>query len=168
MRNTRPLGRIGLRVAQAGMTAGAAVLAMFMVATSANAATVTSTATGTYQNKQTKRCLDSDAVGNVYTLPCGDGNRYQQWTFAYYSNGVNTIQNVATGLCLALELDKSIITRDGCSAADDRTWTKVGDTRRPVNWSSACLDSNDSGKVYALSCNGGNYQNWQLNVLSRG
>ncbi|MET9596078.1 RICIN domain-containing protein [Streptomyces sp. NPDC006516] len=129
------------------------------------------TVTGTYQNKATGLCLDSDATGWVYTSICdpNKGNRYQQWVFTYTGPWANTMVNVATKNCLVIDaFGRSLATtRFSCGSSVNTRWTKDGDARRSAAFPNVCLDSNWSYEAYPLACNGGNYQKWQLNVLSR-
>ncbi|MFH9090013.1 RICIN domain-containing protein [Streptomyces sp. NPDC017673] len=128
------------------------------------------TVTGTYQNKETGLCLDGDAHGNVYTSIC-DPNRknpYQQWVFTYSGSQANTIRQVATGNCLYLGAGGHVFSSNfarGAVSYSERI--KDGDRRRSADDPTECLDGNWHYEVYALTCNGDNYQNWQLNVLSR-
>ncbi|MFJ4695296.1 RICIN domain-containing protein [Streptomyces sp. NPDC088766] len=151
------------------VTAAMAGLALGLTPGPAQAAETT--VTGTYQNKQTGLCLDSDAHGNVYTSIC-DPNRknpYQQWVFTYTGPWANTVVNVATKNCLTVAAFGEAIatTRFSCGAVDNTRWIKDGDSRRSAAFPTVCLDSNWSYEAYPHACNGGNYQKWQLNVLSR-
>ena len=71
---------------------------------------------------QYKRCLDSDAWGNVYMLPCG--STYQLWTFNYVGDNLYNIINAQTGRYLSL-LDGGVYTLSGNGAGDHQKWYKI-------------------------------------------
>ncbi|MFD6534225.1 ricin-type beta-trefoil lectin domain protein [Streptomyces sp. NPDC060184] len=166
-----PAGKPTKSLRRTVLSAALAGLALGLVPTQAQAAETT--VTGTYQNKATGLCLDGNAWGHVYTSTCDPArkNPYQQWTFTYTGPAAGTIKQVATGNCLALPwiTDEIIVaTKELCEGpSPDAVWTKDGDSRRNSAQASICLDSNADHEVYGLTCNGGPYQKWTLNVLSR-
>jgi hypothetical protein len=162
------------RRALAGTVAGVAAVGLALLSTPAQAGSGTG-AMGTYQNKQTGLCLDGNAAGAVYTSNCDSNNPYQRWLFQYDAvTGENTIKQDATNRCLILTDSGQVATKDpaqgwsGCdSVGRPGVWVKSGDARHSGLNPNVCLDSNYQHQVYALSCNGGSFQNWQLNVLWR-
>ncbi|WP_213453687.1 RICIN domain-containing protein [Rhizomonospora bruguierae] len=133
------------------------------------------------RNWATGRCLDSNAAGNVYTLPCNlpvGSNRYQTWEpiFTKKIDGFDLIQlkNVATGRCLYFYPGTSVYTTLPCPGANNLTsvaagvyWFVEGTPWYQVRFESfgglgRCLDSNSNGNVYGLGCNSGGYQFWRF------
>ncbi|MER5432107.1 ricin-type beta-trefoil lectin domain protein [Streptomyces sp. NPDC002588] len=126
------------------------------------------------RNWATGLCLDSNSKGEVYTLPCQQGNDFQTWEPIYVlhtSNDVVQVKNKATGWCLYRNpLDGSLETYpcDDVSVgvswnqrfdAIGSSWTKI----QLKNWFGGnCVDSNASGSAYLLDCNDGGYQQWRL------
>ncbi|MFP3990912.1 ricin-type beta-trefoil lectin domain protein [Streptomyces sp. E11-3] len=87
------------------------------------------------------------------------------------ADGQVTWKNKANGGCLVIAHPKQILT-GSCKVAGAK-WHeyKKGDawemkTRRFTG--ELCLDSNSKGGVYALKCNGGNYQRWYETKNSQG
>jgi hypothetical protein len=105
--------------------------------------TITDAATG--------RCLDSNYLGDIYTLPCNGGN-YQRWNFIYNSSwGAYDIQDRQTGLCIATS-GWYVWTEDCGGGAEHMMmpWTDNG--ANPDSFAivtaddyTDCLDSNTSG-----------------------
>lgn len=109
-------------------------------------------------SNQTHRCLDSNASGQAYTLPC-NGGRYQRW---HVYDSPTRLIDVKTGRCLAANT-KDLIFTWPCNNRTYEKWRIVAHTgsRTYINlFTGKCLDGNYRGKVYAHVCNGGNYQNW--------
>ncbi|WP_066366980.1 RICIN domain-containing protein [Herbidospora mongoliensis] len=77
------------------------------------------------------------------------------------------VRNKATNRCLEQGNNGHVFT-SLCHYGPTQTWTWVGgEGYRPLmNWhSQECLDGTAAtGSVYTLSCNGGDYQKWQLGV----
>ncbi|MBG0823327.1 ricin-type beta-trefoil lectin domain protein [Planomonospora sp. ID91781] len=75
------------------------------------------------------------------------------------------LRNRATGRCLEQGWDGHVFTNP-CNYGPAQTWTWIGGERFKslVNsWSQECLDGTSAtGRVYTLSCNGGDYQKWSL------
>ncbi|MER5432110.1 ACP synthase [Streptomyces sp. NPDC002588] len=121
------------------------------------------------RNWETGRCLDSNAAGDVYTLPCQQGNAYQTWRMVFqYVNqyDVVEIQNQATWLCLTQNFYGELETAP-CGEDRSQLFYGVGsgwDNVQLLNvlYSTQCLDSNYAGSAYLLTCNGGGYQHWKL------
>ncbi|MER5435057.1 ACP synthase [Streptomyces sp. NPDC002588] len=120
------------------------------------------------RNWQTGRCLDSNHNGEVYTLPCQQGNDYQTWEpvfVAHYFYDVVEVHNKATGLCLYLTAQNQLATSN-CNNSSNALWIAAGswDVLQLQSFfnSTQCLDSNAAGSAYVLGCNGGGYQNWRL------
>ena len=108
---------------------------------------------------QTGRCLDSNANGDVYTLPCNGGS-YQQW----WIGPDFELCDYQTGRCIeALGQDIHAYFPSGDLS---QSWYFRKGVSIPVyevqnqQYTALCLDSNSSGNVYALGCNGGPYQAW--------
>ena len=141
--------------------------AMAAPATSASGVTV-----WRFQDAQTGRCLDSNAVGNVYTNPCQvPGNHYQDWIETWYSEPAGiwivSLRDYATGRCLDSNAAGNLYTNP-CQAPGNpyQDWYPLANlgtsgTDLYKDWqTNRCLDSNYNGNTYTLPCNGGNYQNW--------
>jgi serine/threonine-protein kinase len=109
-----------------------------------------------FQNQATKRCLDSNFNGVVYTLTCNTG-LYQNWVIIKYLDGYSTIMNKSTGLYLTVS-GSSILTRtrDGTTNQD---W-RIAGTQLLNRVTNKVLDSNDVGSVYSSTPNTFNYQKW--------
>jgi hypothetical protein len=139
---------------------------------------------GQFQNWQSGACLDSNANGVVYTLPCQNGNNYQRWEVTgSYGHSLDSshsdqvrIRNVATGLCLNMYAEddgKTLwLLTDTCSATPSTSLSELIDGRGP-NWNNVqlrnsyyypdtCLDSHGVGDAYPRQCNYGTYQTWRL------
>ncbi|MEQ4725510.1 ricin-type beta-trefoil lectin domain protein [Nonomuraea sp. B19D2] len=75
------------------------------------------------------------------------------------------VRNQETGRCLEQGRDGHVFTNP-CHYGPTQTWTWVGgeNYKSLVNsWSQECLDGTSAtGRVYTLSCNGGDYQKWRL------
>ncbi|MFJ8546880.1 hypothetical protein ACIRFH_33865 [Streptomyces sp. NPDC093586] len=99
MKRIELLNRPMKAIRRAALPAVTAGLALGLTPAPAQAADIT--VTGTYQNKQTGRCLDGNAIGEIYTSVCDPnrGNKYQQWVFTYSGPNAHTIRQVATGNC---------------------------------------------------------------------
>ncbi|MER5432109.1 ACP synthase [Streptomyces sp. NPDC002588] len=124
------------------------------------------------RNWATGRCLDSNADGDVYTLPCQQGNDYQTWEPIYLghtSSDLVQVKNKATGKCLQYNsYDGRLITywcEDTWPKSANQTFYAEGSwtylTLRN-DLSKTCVDSNAAGSAYFLGCNGGGYQQWRL------
>jgi Ricin-type beta-trefoil lectin domain len=115
----------------------------------------------------TRRCLDANGGGGIYTLPCNAGN-LQQWlvTRSGYPSGTPyLIRQPATGQCLQ-HRNNDVVTSPCNESVTAQQWELDGDTIRALS-GGLCLDSNANGKtdhdpgpVYMHSCNGGYFQNW--------
>ncbi|NLU80728.1 hypothetical protein HCA58_20640 [Micromonospora sp. HNM0581] len=160
-------------------------LAGFLVVTTVLAGAVlgaTAPATAGYvghnmlRNWASGRCLDSNAAGDVYSLPCQFGNRYQLWEprlVARSGYDVVTLWNVQTGRCLHQgkwwpNLQRgSLLTSSnvgdcnfmGRWEAQGSSWTVV---RFQEYYYDTCIGSNNSRDVYYIGCNSTGYQKWRL------
>lgn len=126
-------------------------------ATPAHAQSVPST----WKNTATLKCIDSNAVGNVYTLSC-NGGAFQLWSNVS-SNFGNQIINSQTGRCLDSSISGRVYTLP-CNGGAFQQWvvTNAGQFGWQIQnvATGFCLDSNAHGNVYTLRCNGGNFQRW--------
>jgi len=121
-----------------------------------------SAATGViFHDYATGRCLDSNAGGDVYTLPC-NGGPFQEWV-----QGDWTWVDVATGRCLDSNAGGDAYTLP-CNGGSFQEWQPydVDGSIDPSIYTQTdfatgrCLDSNAGGDAYTLPCNGGPFQEW--------
>jgi hypothetical protein len=115
---------------------------------------------------KTRRCLDSNYNGRVYTLPC-NGGKYQIWE----ETGAGDLIDGKTGLCLAGGIDRLHVRTTNCGHTagwefgnnPDNAPVGTGaltDSAYDVPGHLIALDSNYSGHVYEGPTNNGPYQLW--------
>lgn len=125
------------------------------------------------KNRATGRCLDSNSQGAVYTLPCQKGNGYQTWIMNGTFNEQASFRNQATGKCLDMWFDGSrpVLTVGECRSFNNFRPTPSAEPGKFLVEISAqflemrervCVDSDHEGHAYALECNSGGYQKWEL------
>ena len=122
---------------------------------------------GTYflRDKATGFNLDSNAAGQVYTLP-GNGGAYQKWVFRPTGDGHSFyLVDDATGFFLDSNYNGDVYTLPGNGGPYQRWLPDL----RPDGYyylfniaTGRVLDSNAAGQVYTLPHNGGSYQGWRL------
>jgi hypothetical protein len=128
----------------------------------------------TWEDAATHRCLDSNAQGQVYTLPCNGGN-YQIWDERQdpAGQGLYQLKDRATGMCLYVRATKSMYAyTKACdnSTQESYMWyeSQPYDINGIINsWqlksleTGNVLDSNAQGNVYAMPASTNNwYQHW--------
>ncbi|MGW2444528.1 RICIN domain-containing protein [Streptomyces sp. NPDC001675] len=156
------------RAAKALAVLGAVLASIVVAAPSASA----SDTTNFLRSWQTGRCLDSNAEGRVYTSPCQEGNRYQQWRLVTRtgSNGHDLawLQNDATSRILSSD-GWSLQTKwDSDNKLDTTTWWEgLGPNWQDVNLRANsglvnnCLASDASGQAFMAQCDGGDWEDWK-------
>ncbi|MCM2422641.1 RICIN domain-containing protein [Streptomyces sp. RKAG293] len=170
----RPLRRIA---ALAVLPAALCALGAFQVP--ANAATGY-IGDNILRNIETGRCLDSNASGAVYTMPCSlpvKSNQYQLWEPQLVFRGssdVVIVKNVATQRCLTLNGSLAGVHTESCdSGHSDQKWSAKGSGWDKINleityargrggFISVDLDSNRQGNAYASEYNGSGFQRWKF------
>ncbi|MEU1513314.1 ricin-type beta-trefoil lectin domain protein [Streptomyces sp. NPDC005811] len=122
------------------------------------------------RNWETGLCLYSQDPPNVSTVSCNQNNTNQRWQLVYQYHGsydVVKIRNAGTHQCLAHLGGDAIQTRS-CNEGVAMNFAGIGSSWDQVQLQStssgACLDSNYSGNVYAIGCNGGGYQLWKSGI----
>jgi serine/threonine-protein kinase len=175
----RLLAGLALAAASAGLVTAAAVGPAAAAAVPHGGTYVSLGAIGldTIHDVATGRCLDSNAAGNAYTLPC-NGGQYQDWYLYQYEESLPTTtvyfyayQDAATGRCLDSNAAGNLYTTQGgsvyatypCQAPVNtyQDWVPTGLGTSFFDWATGrCLDSNAAGNAYTLPCNGGPYQEW--------
>ncbi|MEV4171360.1 RICIN domain-containing protein [Nonomuraea sp. NPDC049709] len=82
------------------------------------------------------------------------------------------VRNSATNRCLEQAVGGAVghVFTAPCHYGQSQTWTWIGTADyRPLRnlWSQECLDGTQAtGRIYTLSCNGGNYQAWYFTPRS--
>ncbi|MCM2422647.1 ricin-type beta-trefoil lectin domain protein [Streptomyces sp. RKAG293] len=169
----RPLRRIA---ALAAVPAALCAVAVFQ-APAANAATGY-IGNNYLRNWETGRCLDSNAGGSVYTLPCNlpvKSNKNQLWEpqrlgHAFFSDIV-LVRNVGTDRCLTMDRSRSGVHTEPCNSSDyyqqweasGSGWENISLEKRFAGADSLyALDSNRQGGAYAREFNGGGFQHWKF------
>lgn len=118
-------------------------------------------------SRATGLCLDSNDVGDVYGLTCNDG-LYQEWAGDRVGGSTSRtylLRDRQTGRCLTFDTVRGVHTDTCSSAAPGQQWTWKG-TNASSTWvqrtNGECLDGNEIGHVYTLTCNAGPYQVYRL------
>lgn len=175
MRTSRMTVKLGRALGAATLLAGVLAGPVTVVAAAEASATMLQ---GQFQNWATGGCLDSNFNGDVYTLPCQQGNNYQRWIIegpTFHTAGYDEwrIQNVATGKCLWMAdwfEDTGKVGTSTCGSLKGLIYNQSILGRGP-NWSNVqlwvpfdnrCLDTHYVGDAYARECNFGTYETWRL------
>ncbi|RMZ96911.1 vitelline membrane outer layer 1-like [Brachionus plicatilis] len=109
-------------------------------------------------NIATKRVLDSDFSGKVYTLDTND-SPHQRWQLIRRDDKYFSLKNVKTGLILDSNHNGNVYAYPDYGN-DHQKWFK-DDKERIVNKATnRALDSDFSGKVYTLAPNDSDHQLW--------
>ncbi|GAA0448157.1 hypothetical protein Ade02nite_60800 [Paractinoplanes deccanensis] len=112
-----------------------------------------------WRNLATGMCLDSNGLGQVYTMSCNNG-LYQNWQDKPMSTNFRNHKNAATGNCLMAGVLSYVNAMPCDNFTTLQMWTFGSGYLTNVN-NGYCLDSNFQGHVYAGRCNGGLYQQWE-------
>ncbi|MFI5934717.1 RICIN domain-containing protein [Actinoplanes sp. NPDC051494] len=120
---------------------------------------------GTYENRRTFGCLDSNSAGSAYTQGCNGGNN-QKWTLQFISGTSYYLKNKATGKCLDANSANKAYTLS-CNGGTNQRWRRVypGSGQAYGQWiniqTGKCLTgSNLTGThvVYTSNCSDTNQQ----------
>lgn len=137
-----------------------------------------------FKDDGTFLCLDSNTSGNVYTLPCQSGNKYQTWDVSIYlehGHQIRMMRDVGTNRCLDSNgQGVGHVYTNPCQVGNMyQAWVRGtapnGDADYMNDNTFLYLDSNmlsgtpgcgscvaNKGDVYTLPYNGGKYQSWQI------
>ncbi|EDY47217.1 actinohivin [Streptomyces clavuligerus] len=133
--------------------------------------------TNVLRNWETGRCLDSNAQGDVYTLPCSlpvGSNAHQVWEPLLRgkdpSADIVGLRNVATNRCAAFRYPANITTVPCSATVTAQQWFAYGAGWDNVTFVSRggpiggpdTIDSDRNGNVYAYTRNGGGFQRWKF------
>ncbi|WP_084721693.1 RICIN domain-containing protein [Rhodococcus marinonascens] len=116
----------------------------------------------TVQNRVTGACLDNSSFG-LRAFSC-NGLDFQRWNFLFTDDLVYVVQNLSTGLCLDHSTQNGLRAL-GCNTGSVSQRWVVMDLGNGIQFQTVlnnnCLDDSGLG-LRAISCNGGQYQRWNL------
>ncbi|WP_155342282.1 RICIN domain-containing protein [Acrocarpospora corrugata] len=109
-------------------------------------------------------CLDSNAGGSVYALPCNSGNNFQRWTLPA-GNWATMLKNVATGRCLDSNASGTTYTNPCSTGNSYQNWTRGNFSGGNAQWRNVatgrCLVHNIAfNYIETLPCGSSITQSW--------